>query len=139
MLIELTVPDKENDAVQLVGLISDFFKNILNKSTPWMCYIQYTLPIFFFNFSNICLSVAVFRNILQNIMQYITTHILRKLKKIWESVLFRNTENINNKIFDRFIVGHDFLGHSQCKGKFFSQYGFNGHQKKQNLTLISKI
>jgi hypothetical protein len=43
----------------------------------------------FFNFRNICVSVAVFRHILQNILQYITkdrdTHILRKLKKIWES------------------------------------------------------
>jgi hypothetical protein len=53
----------------------------------------HSLSQIFFNFPNICVSVAVFRNILQNILQYMTKDrdtytytLLRKLKKIWESV-----------------------------------------------------
>jgi hypothetical protein len=35
---------------------------------------RYTLPNFFFNFRNLCVSVAVFRYILQNILQYMTKY-----------------------------------------------------------------
>jgi hypothetical protein len=71
-----------------------FFLSVLDQFGPNP--LNHTLSQIFFNFRNICVSVAVFRHILQNILQCVTkdrdtftypgTGILRKLKIIWESV-----------------------------------------------------
>jgi hypothetical protein len=55
-------------------------------------------PKFFFNFRNICVSVAVFRHILQNILQYVTkdrdtyTYITEIEKNLGECRRSRNQE-----------------------------------------------
>jgi hypothetical protein len=72
---------------------------VVVEMNPWSSSFGLHSPNFFFQFPNICVSIAVFRNILQHILQYITkvrdtyTYILRKLERLsgQSLLMFSNT------------------------------------------------
>jgi hypothetical protein len=85
---------------QIFAVVKRCFRKLwLYKETgEWIVFVvkrMFILSQIFFNFRMLCVNVAVFRNLLEIILQYITKDddtyivyipVLRKLENIWESV-----------------------------------------------------